>query len=143
MTSLGGSLSLTADGMAVGSPTYMSPEQAQGVKQIDRRTDVYSLGVIFFEILTGRSPFQADSPVRLMEMAVKAPPPRPSSLMRGASSLPAGFATLEAACLRALAKAPRDRQPTARAFAMELRPWLATVKGKGAIRNAASPRRTR
>jgi serine/threonine protein kinase len=72
----------TALGVLRGSPYYMSPEQAQGMP-LDGRSDLYSLGVICFEMLTGRKPFHADSPMELMEQHVNAERPDvPDALAR-------------------------------------------------------------
>ncbi len=123
MMGAGSSMSLTADGMIVGSPTYMSPEQALGQKGIDRRADVYPLGVILYEMLTGRPPFVNDKPMRILEMTVKSPVPPPSTVVPK-DVLPPGSPLLEVACLKALAKKPADRHASTRAFAMDLRRWL-------------------
>src|SRR6185436_11098772 len=69
------SVSLTGAGMVVGTPAYISPEQAQGLKTTDRRTDVYALGVMLFEILTGRHPFLGDTAMEIMMKAAKNPVP--------------------------------------------------------------------
>jgi serine/threonine-protein kinase len=66
--------SLTAAGKAFGTPTYMSPEQAQA-RDVDGRSDLYSVGVVLFEMLTGRVPFEADSPLALMLLKVQKPAP--------------------------------------------------------------------
>jgi serine/threonine-protein kinase len=65
---------LTATGMLVGTPGYLSPEQCRG-EQVDPRTDIYSLGVTYFELLTGRMPFQADSPLALLHKILQEEPP--------------------------------------------------------------------
>jgi tRNA A-37 threonylcarbamoyl transferase component Bud32 len=71
----------TAEGVVMGSPMYMSPEQCRGVSQrLDRRTDIYSLGCIFFEVLTGQPPFRGPSPGELIAAHLTEAPPAPSSL---------------------------------------------------------------
>jgi serine/threonine-protein kinase len=65
---------LTQGGTAMGTPAYMAPEQWQGA-ELDARTDVYALGVMLFEMLSGRLPFQGDTPFSMMNMHVYAPPP--------------------------------------------------------------------
>jgi serine/threonine protein kinase len=73
----------TLDGTSIGTPHYMSPEQAQGSSKIDYRTDLYSLGVTFYEMLTGSVPYQADSPVAVALKHIKDPVPRlPEHLSR-------------------------------------------------------------
>ncbi|HVR84383.1 MAG TPA: protein kinase, partial [Planctomycetota bacterium] len=116
-------LSLTAAGMAMGTPAFMSPEQAQGLKSIDARTDVYSLGVMLYEILTGRRPFTGETAIEILMKAAQEPVPRPSLVVK-----PENHATLDAAieniCLKALAKNRDERYPTAEAFADDLTRWI-------------------
>jgi serine/threonine protein kinase len=115
-------LSLTTSGMVMGTPAYMSPEQAQGGMVIDHRADLWALGVMLYEILTGRVPFDADSPVKILVKTVNDPVPAPSTVIRGPSAaLDAG---IEAICMKALAKEARRRYPSARAFADDLGRWL-------------------
>ena len=66
---------LTRTGMVMGTPHYMAPEQALGLKDVDHRVDLYALGVVLFECLTGTLPFEADSELRLIQMQAHAPPP--------------------------------------------------------------------
>ncbi len=102
--------SLTQTGTAVGTPSYMSPEQWQG-DPTDPRTDVYALGVMLFELLTGQLPFEAESLVSLMYKHLHNMPPMPSKIREGLSSI------LDNIVLRALAKDPDDRFPSAGALA--------------------------
>lgn len=96
---------LTQTGMLVGSPQYMSPEQCMG-KRVDSRSDVYSLGCIMFEALTGVPPFSADAPAGLLYKHTTEPVPRLITLNR---EIPKG---LEAIVLRAMEKDPDDRYQT-------------------------------
>jgi serine/threonine-protein kinase len=67
--------SLTRSGMVMGTPHYMAPEQAMGLKDVDHRVDLYALAVVLFEVLTGTLPFEADSELRLIHMQAHSPPP--------------------------------------------------------------------
>jgi serine/threonine-protein kinase len=98
---------LTVTGLAVGTPTYMSPEQAVGDREIDGRSDIYSLGVLAYQMLTGRVPFTAGNSVGLLMKHVNEHP-TPITDLR--PETPKG---LRDAIERALAKAPEDRWPTA------------------------------
>jgi tetratricopeptide (TPR) repeat protein len=93
--------------MLVGTPQYISPEQAQGVKELDGRTDIYSLGVVLFEICTGRVPFNADTPFATIHDHIYAPLPLPSAIN------PDLDPAVERLLLKALAKEPEDRFTTA------------------------------
>jgi serine/threonine-protein kinase len=106
---LGGG-NLTATGIVFGTPAYLAPEQALG-KTIDGRTDLYSLGVVLFEMLTGRLPFRSQDPLMLTRMHVSAPPPTLASVAKGPWT-----AELEILVARALAKLPDDRFATAAAM---------------------------
>ncbi len=101
---------LTQTGIAVGTPTYMSPEQAVGERDIDGRSDVYSLGVVGYQMLTGRVPFIAGNSMALLLKHVSEPP-RPILELRPETPKP-----LAEAIERALAKAPDGRWQTAAAF---------------------------
>ncbi len=102
-----GAPGLTQTGMITGTPQYMAPEQALGSK-IDRRADIYSLGVVAYECFTGRVPFTADTPLAVLMKHVRDPIPLPS-----VSEVPEHQCTV---LMKALAKAPADRWPTATGF---------------------------
>lgn len=117
------SVSLTGAGMVVGTPAYISPEQAQGLRRTDRRTDVYALGVMLFEILTGRHPFTGETAMEILMKASKNPVPSASALMKVRLS-PGQAKGLDDICQKALAKKANDRYRTAAAFAADLEKWL-------------------
>jgi serine/threonine-protein kinase len=108
---LEGSAVVTATGLIQGSPTYMAPEQAMGAK-VDRLADVYAVGVMTFECLTGRPPYTGTTPVAILMKHVQEPVPEPAP----AELSPA----LAAVVRRCLAKSPGDRWPSAGAFAAAL-----------------------
>ncbi len=104
-----GVTSMTQTGMVVGTPQYLSPEQALG-RGVDARSDLYSVGIMLFELLTGQLPFDADSPLAIAYAHVQEEPPVPSSINR---SVPPAVDALVA---RALKKNPNERFPTAEAM---------------------------
>jgi serine/threonine-protein kinase len=115
-----GSVILTQEGMVFGTPEFMSPEQAQG-KTLDARSDIYSLAVILYEVLTGKLPFDAKSPMEYIQKHVMEP------IIPLSSRAPeAGFpAELDVILNKALSKEPGGRYQTAAEFAEALRPFAA------------------
>jgi serine/threonine-protein kinase len=95
----------TRTGTLMGTPIYMSPEQCRGTKAIDHRSDVYSLGVIFFEMLVGQPPFVSEGFGELVNMHLNVPPPSPRAFR------PEINPQIDAIVLKMLAKAPEDRYP--------------------------------
>jgi WD40 repeat protein/tRNA A-37 threonylcarbamoyl transferase component Bud32 len=119
----GAGVSLTSTGMMVGTPTYMSPEQAQALKTVDRRTDVYALGVMLYESLTGQTPFSGETAIELLMNMVRNPVPPPSTVV-DTKLLKNLDKAIEAICLKALAKDPDERYSTGRELAEDLDKWL-------------------
>ena len=113
-----GSIILTQEGMVFGTPEFMSPEQAQG-KTLDARSDLYSLAVILYEVLTGKLPFLAKTPMEYIQKHVMEPPILLNQRVPE-RQFPPG---LEAVLNKALAKKPEDRFQSAAEFAEALRPF--------------------
>jgi PAS domain S-box-containing protein len=108
----------TVQGQVIGTPAYMAPEQAAGrLDLIDQRTDIYGLGAILYEILTGQPPFTGSSSLDVLQKAVRDEPARPRELW------PEVPPALEATCRRALARERDDRHPSAADLAREVQTW--------------------
>ncbi|MBI5955741.1 MAG: serine/threonine protein kinase, partial [Chloroflexi bacterium] len=103
---LEGTAYATQSGAVLGTPQYMSPEQGQGQK-VDKRADIYALGVILFEMLTGRVPFDADTPAAVIIKHIMSPLPMPREVNPDLSE------GMERVILKAMAKNPEDRFQTA------------------------------
>ncbi len=108
------SVKLTGTGVGVGTPMYMSPEQGQGL-EVDRRTDIYSLGIVLYELLTGDVPFKADTPMAVVVKHMTAAMPMPREVN------PEIPEELEQIILKATAKNPENRYQTAAAMAAALK----------------------
>jgi len=109
---------LTLSGHALGTPCYMSPEQAEGrMKELDALSDVYQLGAVLYELVTGRAPFRGETPQEILRHVVDDEVIPPSRL----ASVPVAVETI---ILRAMEKEPRRRYPSARAFADDLGRYL-------------------
>ncbi|AEW95414.1 MULTISPECIES: protein kinase domain-containing protein [Streptomycetaceae] len=117
-----GAASMTQTGMVVGTPQYLSPEQALG-RGVDARSDLYSVGCMLFELVTGGLPFDGDSPLSIAYQHVQEEPPVASSVNR---SLPAA---VDALISRALRKNPDERFPSADAMQEECERIAAALKG--------------
>ncbi len=108
----------TTAGIAIGTPAYMAPEQAAADPLTDHRADIYALGVLAYEMLAGRPPFEGDQPARVLAAHVTQPPP---PLTGHRPDLPPG---LDDVIMRCLAKRPGDRYDTAEALGDALEPFL-------------------
>lgn len=104
---------LTETGVGIGTPEYMAPEQGLG-KKIDQRADIYSLGIVFYEQVTGVKPFRADTPMAVLYMQITDPLPSPRS------HVPSIPETVERILFKALAKKPEDRYQNMGEFAAAL-----------------------
>jgi serine/threonine-protein kinase len=128
-----GTEQLTETGFAVGTPSYMSPEQVSGDRAIDGRSDVYSLGCLAYEVLGGEPPFTGPTPQAVMARHVMDPVPNLRTLR---STIPAAT---QAAIEKALAKLPADRFLTPKAFADALTSEIGVASPTGAPKPSLTP----
>ena len=118
----------TASGAVSGTPAYMSPEQAQGQK-VDHRTDIYSLGVVLYEMVAGRIPFEGDTSWTLIFKHINEPPPAIVGIQP----------TVQRVIDRALAKKPEDRYQTARELAAEYMEAIGMISEANTLRMSLPP----
>lgn len=126
----------SVEGPMAGSPYYLAPEQLRG-ESIDRRCDVYSLGVVLFELLTGQRPYTGQTLEEIHRAVLNAPVPLARQLN------PKVPAALSAIAARAMARSPADRFPSARHLSMELRHWLDQPEARALAEGPEGVRRRR
>lgn len=120
----------TASGLVSGTPAYMSPEQAQGLK-VDDRSDIYSLGVVLYEMIAGRIPFEGDTSWTLIFKHINEPPP----------AIPGIQPAVQKVIDRALAKKPEDRYQSARALAADYMDAIGMIAEANTLRMSIPPSR--
>jgi len=130
---LTGSATLTGESI-LGTPAYMSPEQVQGEKDLDGRSDIYALGVLIYQLFTGQAPYQADTPAKVMMMHILQPVP---NILDNGIDLPD---SLQVVIEKAMAKKPEDRYATAGELAADLE--IAWHGGSAQIPRSATAKTT-
>ena len=123
---------LTGVGVGVGTPEYMSPEQGLG-RDVDGRADIYAMGVVLYELIMGRKPYSADTPMAVLLKQVNDPLPRPSAII---SNLPDA---VEQVLFKALAKKPEDRYQSMAEFAAALKAILGSAATSAQEQTVPSP----
>jgi len=118
----------TATGAMAGTPAYMSPEQGQG-KHVDERSDIYALGIILYELVTGSVPYEADTPIAIVLKHITEPLPMPRKVN---PKLPE---SVERVILKAMSKAPQDRYQTAGDMGQALREAVGLAPGDNLHKN--------
>ncbi len=124
----------TRTGIVLGTPAYMSPEQCEGRGNVDHRTDIYALGILLYEMLTGRVPFQGDGYGEVLVQHLTATPVRPTTI-RGV--IPPH---VEAVCMKALEKRPDDRYASMEQFMQGLADPVGYVEANGGLGGFAKSR---
>lgn len=137
---LAGESTLSTDAM-LGTPHYMSPEQAKGVKELDAGTDIYSLGVVLYELIVGRVPYSADTPFAIIHDHIYTPLPPPRSANPNVPE------TIERVLLKALAKDRADRYADVAEMVLAFKrasiPFVAQLLDRDQTPNIALPRSTK
>jgi len=123
---------LTRSGAMIGTPAYMAPEQASGATSLDHRADVYAVGVIFYEMLSGRRPFEGDSHVALLAAILTTEPAPPSTLAEGVHP------DAERIILKAMRRDPAERYGSAREMLADLELTVDKITGAGRLHDLAS-----
>ncbi len=129
---MAGESTLSTDSM-LGTPQYMSPEQGRGLKDLDAGTDLYSLGVVIYELLVGQAPFHADTPFAVIHDHIYTPLPLPRAINPNVPE------TVEAVLLKALSKERSDRYATAQELVTAFREAMAPTLSTPVIAPARTP----